>query len=49
MRVVAAGVETEERLAVLREFGCTHAHGFLFARPIRAEGAEALLEEDPRW
>lgn len=31
---VAEGVETAEQLAALREIGCDHLQGFLFARPM---------------
>ncbi len=30
---VAEGIETEEQLQLVRAAGCTHAQGFLFARP----------------
>jgi EAL domain-containing protein (putative c-di-GMP-specific phosphodiesterase class I) len=34
--VVAEGVETDRQAAVLREFGCEQAQGFLFSRPVSA-------------
>ncbi|MDR3385659.1 MAG: EAL domain-containing protein [Rudaea sp.] len=37
LRVVAEGVETAEQLAILREYGCNHVQGYLFARPIPSE------------
>ncbi len=43
MRVVAEGVETAEQAAELREMGCDMAQGWLYARPLDADGAEALL------
>ena len=42
-RVVAEGVETERQLALLRQFGCDGAQGFLLARPQSAEHIESLL------
>ena len=34
---VAEGVETHEQLELLREIGCEHGQGYLFARPMKAE------------
>ncbi|MFN8169118.1 MAG: EAL domain-containing protein [Candidatus Nanopelagicales bacterium] len=39
--VVAEGVETEEQLAMLREFGCETAQGYLLGRPVPVD--------DPSW
>lgn len=33
LTAVAEGIETPEQLAELRELGCSHGQGFLFARP----------------
>ncbi len=43
LSVVAEGVETEAQLALLREYGCQYAQGYLFARPLPAEKAAELL------
>jgi EAL domain-containing protein (putative c-di-GMP-specific phosphodiesterase class I) len=37
LRSIAEGVETEVQSARLREFGCDHAQGYLYARPLSAE------------
>lgn len=41
--VVAEGVETEEQLEYVRARGCHLAQGFLLARPMPIEDAEALI------
>lgn len=38
-RVVAEGIETEEELAVLRNFGCDEGQGYLLGRPARVLAA----------
>ncbi|HWI11081.1 MAG TPA: EAL domain-containing protein [Burkholderiaceae bacterium] len=42
MEVVAEGVETVEQLALVREFGCETAQGFLLGRPLEAQRFAAL-------
>jgi len=46
LQVVAEGVETEAQLALLRAYGCQYVQGWLFARALDAEGAQALLLGD---
>ncbi|MEM6286990.1 MAG: EAL domain-containing protein [Bacteroidota bacterium] len=41
--VVAEGIETEAHLAALRAMGCPYGQGFLFARPLWPDAAEALV------
>jgi diguanylate cyclase (GGDEF)-like protein/PAS domain S-box-containing protein len=43
MDVIAEGVENEVQLALLKEMHCTHAQGFLFAKPISAAAVQAIL------
>ena len=42
-KVVAEGVETEQQLQLVTDFGCDFGQGYLFARPLTEEGAEDLL------
>jgi len=46
MEVLAEGIETVEQLAVLRRLGCRQGQGYLFARPLDAAAAEALLRQE---
>jgi EAL domain-containing protein (putative c-di-GMP-specific phosphodiesterase class I) len=46
--VVAEGIEDEEQLAAMRALGCPHGQGFVFARPMPADEALALVAEAPR-
>jgi EAL domain-containing protein (putative c-di-GMP-specific phosphodiesterase class I) len=43
LKVVAEGVETSEQLAQLQILRCEGGQGYLFSRPLDAEGAGALL------
>jgi diguanylate cyclase (GGDEF)-like protein/PAS domain S-box-containing protein len=45
MDVVAEGVETREQLAILRKLGCEYGQGFLFSKPVDADGAERIIAE----
>lgn len=49
MDVVAEGVELEEQLTQLRELQCEYAQGYLFAKPLDNQAAEALIVEAPHW
>ena len=44
MSVVAEGIETTEQYRLLRQMGCRHGQGFLFARPITAAAMTSLLQ-----
>ena len=46
MKVVAEGIEDEEQLAMLREFGCDIGQGYLFSKPILAKEMEILIETE---
>lgn len=46
--VVAEGVETEDHLRFLREYGCQELQGYLFARPLPAASFENLMSERAR-
>ena len=43
------GVEKDSTLEQLRQLKCTYAQGGLFAMPLPAAEAEALLAGEPRW
>jgi diguanylate cyclase (GGDEF)-like protein len=43
LRTVAEGIETEEQLGRLREFGCAFGQGFLLAKPMPVENLRELL------
>ncbi|MCH8823550.1 MAG: bifunctional diguanylate cyclase/phosphodiesterase [Planctomycetes bacterium] len=45
MDVVAEGVETADQVALLQSLGTDHAQGYFFARPIKPEEIEALLQK----
>jgi diguanylate cyclase (GGDEF)-like protein/PAS domain S-box-containing protein len=48
MGATAEGVETECELEWLRRHGCDEAQGFLFGRPVPAQGLGAIIAEDQR-
>ncbi len=47
--VVAEGVETEQELQTLREFGCTFGQGYLMSRPLSSANMDLLLTTNPSW
>ncbi len=44
LSVTAEGIEAVEQHAQLRQLGCDHGQGYLFAKPVTAERIAALLE-----
>ena len=47
IEVVAEGVESEEQVAVLREFGCDYIQGFIYSKAITRIDLEKLLFNQP--
>ncbi|WP_081439402.1 EAL domain-containing protein [Methylotenera versatilis] len=47
--VIAEGVETDNQLAYLRNYGCNHFQGYLFGRPAPINEFETLLESSRRY
>jgi len=48
MQVCAEGVETEAAAAILRDYGCDHAQGYHFSRPVPAHEVERRYFEADR-
>jgi diguanylate cyclase (GGDEF)-like protein len=48
MAVVAEGVETEEQHALLEALNCEYGQGYLYSRPLNAEGALAVIRREQR-
>jgi EAL domain-containing protein (putative c-di-GMP-specific phosphodiesterase class I) len=49
VETVAEGVEEELVAALLRDLGCDHAQGFLFAVPMSAQDVGSWLHRRGRW
>jgi EAL domain-containing protein (putative c-di-GMP-specific phosphodiesterase class I) len=43
--VIAEGLETEEQLALLKQYGCHHYQGYLLSKPLPIGEFEALLRQ----
>lgn len=46
LKVIAEGVESEQQLAFLREWGCDEAQGYYFSRPIPPEELAEMLQAE---
>ena len=46
MEVVAEGIETEEQLGQLKALSCDYGQGYLLSKPVTAEAATALLQNN---
>ncbi len=46
LNVVAEGVETEELKELLKNLGCEYIQGYLFSKPLPAEEATKLLQNN---
>ncbi len=46
MQVIAEGIETAEQLDQLNQLNCGFGQGYLFAKPLEAERAEAFITEN---
>ena len=44
LSVIAEGVETQEQLNLLEEYGCERFQGYLFSRPVSLTELETLLK-----
>ncbi len=49
MLVVAKGIETPEQLVLMQSLDCNYGQGFLFSKPIDADEAGKLLDDDFRF
>ncbi len=49
MSIVAEGIETKEEIAALRALECDFGQGYLFAKPLPADQAVALVSKKIRW
>lgn len=49
MEVIAEGVDTPERLRILRKMGCEYGQGYLFSKPVSARTVEAVIASEKQW
>jgi diguanylate cyclase (GGDEF)-like protein/PAS domain S-box-containing protein len=43
LEVVSEGVETQEQLNILRDFGCDYVQGYLFSKPLDGKATEEFI------
>lgn len=49
LRTVAEGIETEEHLRLLQNFGCDIGQGYLFSKPLPKAEIDEILRQDKDW
>ena len=49
LTVTAEGIETVEQCEQVRSMGCGYGQGYWFGRPVSAEAAGKLIEQNPEW
>ena len=47
--VISEGIETEGQMNAIRSLGSEYGQGYFFSRPVPADEAGHMLEEDPTW
>ncbi|MEZ5308774.1 MAG: EAL domain-containing protein [Pyrinomonadaceae bacterium] len=47
--VIAEGIETNDQLSILMDFGCDYGQGYLFSRPLPVPDMEAELYKKREW
>ncbi|WP_232474303.1 putative bifunctional diguanylate cyclase/phosphodiesterase [Sphingomonas sp. MA1305] len=46
METTAEGVEVQDEIALVRALGCSHIQGFVYGRPVPADGVQEQLQGD---
>jgi EAL domain-containing protein (putative c-di-GMP-specific phosphodiesterase class I) len=49
LSVTGEGVETQAQHTLLRQLGCQHSQGFLYAKPAPASEISAILAQGANW
>jgi len=49
LTVTAEGIETVEQCEQVRGMGCGYGQGYWFGRPVTADAAGKLIEQNPQW
>jgi EAL domain-containing protein (putative c-di-GMP-specific phosphodiesterase class I) len=45
LQCIAEGVETEDQLEIMRQYGCRYVQGYIFDKPMPVEDFEKKLRE----